>query len=55
MRISVEIGIQIYFWNNRTLVNYGDCKFGVVISFDICDGVLQKSNVLFGYNVDSNS
>lgn len=37
------------------MVNHGNFKFGLVTSLNICDRVLQKNNILLGYNIDSNT
>lgn len=55
LKLSIEKGAQRYFWYNRTLVTNGNFKFGFVSCVDLCNKVIQKNNVLLGYNVDANT
>lgn len=52
LKVSNQKGVQGYFFYNRTVVNHGKFKFGLVSCFDICNKVLQKNNVLVGYSID---
>lgn len=45
-------GFHLY---NRTMVYHNNFRFGLVTCFDLCNKVLQKYNVLLGYNVDLNT
>lgn len=52
LKISQEKGGFNYTWGNRTMVYDGKFRFGLVTCFDICNKILKKNNVLFGYDVN---
>jgi len=37
------------------LLSQGNFKFGFVSCVDICHKVIQKNNILLGYNIDANT
>ena len=42
-------------WANRTTVRHNRLTFGLVSVLNLNNLVLQKNNLLFGYNVDLNT
>lgn len=56
-RLKVSLGGEekSYYWYNRTMVNHGKFRFGLVSCVDILGKVLQKNNILLGYEHDENN
>lgn len=55
IKITNEKGEHSYFWYNRTMVYHNKLRFGLVSCFDVCHKILQKNNVLLGYDVDADT
>lgn len=55
LRISDDKGSYRYHWYNRTMIYHGNFRFGLVSCLDICNKVLQKNNILLGYNFNANT
>lgn len=55
LKISDDKGTYKYHWYSRTMIYEGNFRFGLVTCLDLCNKVLQKSNLLFGYNIDANT
>lgn len=48
-------GCHQYHWYNRTMVYQNKFRFGLVTCLDICNKVLQKHNILLGYDIDADT
>lgn len=55
MKINFEKDEKKFYFYNRTMVLHNKFKFGLVTCFDVCNKVLQKNNLLLGYEVDANT
>lgn len=51
-RIRFDLQQNVWQWGNRTVVKHNKLTFGIVTVLDITNRVLQKNNLLLGYNVD---
>ena len=52
VRASLQQEETQWQWNNRTTVKHNKFTFGLLTVFDITNRVLQKNNLLFGYQAD---
>jgi hypothetical protein len=55
VKITNEKGQHSYFWYNRTIVYHNKLRFGLVSCVDVCHKILQKNNILLGYNVNDDT
>lgn len=55
IRVGLQQDGNVWQWANRTLVKHNKLTFGLVSVLDISNRVLQKNNLLFGYNADENT
>jgi len=55
LKISTIKDGHAFHWYNRTMVYHNNFRFGLVTCFDICNKILQKHNILLGYNIDANT
>jgi hypothetical protein len=55
LKINFEKDEYKFYLYNRTIVLQEKFKFELVTCFDVCNKVLQKNNLLLGYEVNSNT
>lgn len=55
IRVGLQKDENLWQWASRTTLRHNKLTFGVVSVFNITDRVLQKNNLLFGYNFDVNT
>ena len=55
IRVGLQQDENVWQWACRTTVRHNRLTFGLVTVFDIGHRVLQKNNILLGYNVDLNT
>ena len=55
IRVGLQQDGNVWQWANRTMVKQNKLTVGLVSVFDITNRVLQKNNILVGYNADANT
>lgn len=53
LRINSQSGAHTFHWYHRTMANHNSFKLGVLSVVDLSNRVLEKNNLLLGYNYNS--